>query len=106
MTREDVVNRASALFGPDGAPSALRIVDEYGTEAHAREVNRVKLAILQLSEGNREKLLYWTKTAKVDYRDPLAAQEPGSRSQEDGAKLQGEARRGEAKNLVYRWGKQ
>ena len=99
-------NHCYIKFGESKLEEFLPVLDEYGTEAHAREVNRVKLAILQLSEGNREKLLYWTKTAKVDYRDPLAAQEPGSRSPEDGAKLQGEARRGEAKNLVYSWGKQ
>ncbi len=71
MTREDVVNRASALFGPDGAPSALRIVDEYGTEAHEREVDRVKFAILEVSEGRLSRLPYFVKCAKIDYWDVL-----------------------------------
>jgi hypothetical protein len=47
-----------------------------------------------------DKLLYWVKTAKVDYRDPLAAQELGPLSPEEGAKLQAGA-----KQLIDRWGR-
>ena len=99
-TREEVLASAKAMFGESKLAEVLAALDEYGTESYEREVNRVKLAILQLSEGKTEKLLYWVKIAKVDYRDPLAAQELGPLSPEEGAKLQATA-----KNLIDRWGK-
>jgi hypothetical protein len=99
-TREDVIESARALFGESRLAEVLAALDDYGTESHELEVNRVKLAILHLSEGKTDKLLYWIKTAKVDYRDPLAAQELGQLSREEGAKLQAKA-----KNLIDRWGK-
>ena len=88
------------MFGEDKLAEVLAVLDEYGTESHEREVDRVKLAILQLSEGNTEKLLYWVKTAKVDYRDPLAAQELGPVSPEEGKKLQAQVM-----DLIDRFGK-
>src|SRR4249920_2500326 len=96
-TREEVIASAKAMFGEGKLAEVLAALDEYGTESHEIEVNRVKLAILRLSEGNTDKLQYWIKTAKVDYRDPLAAQELGPLSPEEGAKLQEKA-----KNLVDR----
>ena len=99
-TREEVIASAKAMFGESELAEVLAALDDYGTESYELEVNRVKLAILQLSDGKTDKLLYWIKTAKVDYRDPLAAQELGPLSPEEGAKLQARA-----KNLVDRWGK-
>jgi hypothetical protein len=99
-TREEVLASAKAMFGESKLAEVLAALDEYGTESYEREVNRVKLAILQLSDGKTEKLLYWVKIAKVDYRDPLAAQELGPLSPEEGAKLQATA-----KNVIDRWGK-
>lgn len=99
-TRDEVLASAKAMFGESELANVLAALDEYGVESHEREVNRVKLAILQLSEGQKEKLLYWTQVAKVDYRDPLAAQELGPISAQEGARLQGMA-----KNLIDRWGK-
>ena len=88
------------MFGGSKLAEVMAALDEYGTESYEREVNRVKLAILQLSEGNMEKLLYWIKTAKVDYRDPLAARELGPLWPEKGAQL-----RASAKKSIDRWGK-
>ena len=78
----------------------LAVLDKYGTESYEREVNRVKLAILQLSERKTEKLPYRIKTAKVDYRDPLAVQELGSLLPAEEAKLPAAA-----KTLIDCWGK-
>ena len=99
-TRDQVLASANAMFGESNLAEVLAVLDAYGTESHEREVNRVKLAILELSEGDKENLLYWIKIAKADYRDPLAAQELGPIPPEEGAKLQGMA-----KNLIDRWGK-
>ena len=98
-TREEVRASAKAMFGESKLAEVLAALDEYGTESYEREVNCVKLAILQLSEDKTEKLLYWAKTAKADYRDPLAAQELGPLSPEEGARLQARA-----KTLIDRWG--
>ena len=89
------------MFGQSKLAEVMAALDEYGTESYEVEVDRVRLAILQLSEGKIEKLLHWVKTAKIDYRDPLAAQELGPLSPLEVAKLQGTA-----KNLVDRWGEQ
>ena len=97
-TREQVVSSIKAKFGESRLAEVLAALDQYGAESHEREVNRVKLAILELSEGKIEKLLHWIKTAKVDYRDTLAAQELGPLSPEEGARL-----RAWAKNLLNRW---
>ena len=91
---------AHAVFGKGNLEKVLTVLDAYGIEGHELELNRVKLAILQRSEGNREKLLYWVNTAKVDYRDALAAQQLGPLSPEEGAKLESLA-----KGLIVTWGK-
>ena len=43
----------------------------YGTEPHEREVQRVRSAILQISEGEERKVEEHVATAKKDYRDVL-----------------------------------
>lgn len=85
--------------GERNLEAVLAVLDDYGTERAEPEVNRVKLAILQLSEGTMEKLLYWVKTAMVDYRAPLAAQQLGPRSPEEGARWEAMI-----KNVIAIWG--
>ena len=97
---EDVLASAKAMFGENELAEALAVLGEYGARSHDREVNRVRLAVLQLSEGRMEKLRHWVAMAKADYRDPLAALELRPISPEEGAKLQAEA-----KSLIQRWGK-
>ena len=92
LARDEVIASARALFGESKLAEVLAALDDYGTERHEVEVNRVKLAILRLSDGKTDKLLYWIKTAKADYRDALAAQELGPLSPEEGAKLQAKAK--------------
>jgi len=43
----------------------------YGVEPHEREVPRVQLAILKLSEGRLDRLADLVSAAKRDYRDVL-----------------------------------
>jgi hypothetical protein len=87
------VNRATALFGADGAPAALCIVDVYGIEAHEREVDRVKLAILEVSDGKLSRLPYFVKCAKIDYRDVLTGARLPEMTDEEEAKWQASADR-------------
>jgi hypothetical protein len=100
QAREEVLALAQAIFGESRLQSVVAVLDEYGAERHEREVDRVKLAILRISAGDMDKLSYWVRIAKVDYRDVLAAEETGPLSPEDGAKLQAKS-----KNVVDRWGK-
>ena len=99
-TREDVLAAARGWFGEAELNQVLPLLDQYGSESHEPEVNRVKLAILALSEGKMDKLQYFVKLAKVDYRDVLAARQPGPMSPEEGAKWQAMAR-----TLIDQWGK-
>ena len=92
-TRDDVVSKALALFGDDHAAQALALVDEYGTESHEREVNRVKLAILEVSDGKMTRLPYFVKCAKIDYRDVLTGARLGPMTEEEEAKWQASADR-------------
>jgi len=95
-TREELL----ATFGESHLEAVTAALDEYGAASHEREVDRVKLAILRISEGDIEKLKYWVKVAKTDYRDVLAAAETGPLSPKEGAKLQAKAR-----DVVDKWGK-
>ena len=99
-TREDVLASTRALFGEQSLTDILSLLDEYGRESYELEENRVKLAILELSEGDKEKLEYFVKIAKTDYRDVLAAQELGPLSPEVGEQLQALTR-----SIVESWGK-
>jgi len=98
--REGVLALAEALFGKSNLKAVMAALDEFGVERHELEVDRVRLAILRISEGDMEKMRYWVKIAKADYRDVLAAEQLGPLSPEGGAKLQVSAR-----NLIDKWGK-
>ena len=50
----------------------MDLLDEYGVESHEKGQPRVQLAILKLSEGERERLPNLVRMAKRDYRDVLA----------------------------------
>jgi hypothetical protein len=96
VTRDDVVNMATALFGSDQAAAALNLVDEYGKEAHEREVDRVKLAILEVSDGKLSRLPYFVKCAKIDYRDVLVGARLPQMSEEEESRWQASADRMQA----------
>ena len=92
-SRDDVVSKALALFGEARATEALALVDAYGSETHEREVNRVKLAILEVCDGKMTRLPYFVKCAKIDYRDVLVGAKLGPMTDEEEAKWQASANR-------------
>ena len=46
-------------------------LSRYGTESYESEIERVRLAIVKLSEGTLSELIRMTDAAKLDYRDVL-----------------------------------
>jgi hypothetical protein len=90
---DDIVALARQLFGEAGYQEALVLVDQYGTEPHERDVNRVKRAILELSDGKRTRLPYFVQCAKIDYRDVLMPQRLGPMSDEEEIRWQANADR-------------
>ena len=54
---------------------ASRTLNEYGIESHEREPERVRLAILKISEGTLDSIRKHTMAAQQDYRDTLWAAE-------------------------------
>jgi hypothetical protein len=100
VTREDVLSRAIALFGEERAAQALALVDAYGTENHEHEINRVRLAILDVSDGKMTRLPYFVKCAKLDYRDVLTGARLGPLTEEEEAKWQASADR-----MLAQWNK-
>jgi len=90
-TQEMVVAAATEIFGPTAVSEVLVTLDSYGTESYEREVERVRLAILHLSEGQLDKLRYWLRVAKTDYRDALLASH-GPLAPAEGERLEAEAK--------------
>ena len=99
-TREDVIVAVQRYFPNSDVATIVEVLDRYGTEPYEREQERVQLAIVTLSEGSEDKLLYFLQTAKTDYRDILCWAEAGPLPESDGQKL-----RDAALNLIERWGK-
>lgn len=71
FTRTHVRTYAAALFPQESPELVLELLDHYGTEPHERERERVHMAILFLSEGKEDALLYYIEHGKQDYRDVL-----------------------------------
>lgn len=88
VTRDEVVSKAKALFGEAKAEEALERIAAYGTEAHEREVERVQLAILEVSEGKMTRLPYFIQCAKIDYRDVLVGARLGPMTDQQEAEWQ------------------
>lgn len=93
LTRTDVESLALTLFGEAQYREALALVDQYGVETYEREVNRVKLAILETSAGKLSRLPYFVKCAKIDYRDLLTGHRLPPMSDEEEAAWQASADR-------------
>lgn len=72
ITRGKVLEKI-ARYWPDVDPQGIvDVLDGYGTESSERGRARVQLAILRLSEGQRDRLEGLVAMAKRDYRDVLA----------------------------------
>lgn len=100
-TMDDTVLAAvRATFQETDLPTILEVLDLYGTESYELEKERVQLAIVELSGGSTEKLLYMVQMAKTDYRDVLAWKQLGPISDAEGEQLQREARA-----ILEKWGR-
>ncbi len=91
-SRDDVLAAVHATFPQSDEAVILAALDQYGTEPHERERERVQLALIELSAGNKDLLLRYVQDAKTDYRDILAWQQLGPMSEAEGKKLQDAAR--------------
>ena len=80
-TRQLVLLKAQQLFPADDPVELIQILDRYGTEQYERERERVQLAVIKLSCGDKDELLRWVETAKMDYRDALSMAEFPQQSQ-------------------------
>ena len=67
---DDLNETVRAAFGP-ASEDAMAVLMSYGGETWHREPDRVRRAILTLSDGDLDALRHWTDTAKEDYRDVL-----------------------------------
>jgi len=70
-TRDEVLAAVAASFPESNRARVLDLLDTYGVIPYEREVARVQLAILRLSESNEQKLREFIAVAKRDYRDVL-----------------------------------
>jgi len=72
LLREDVIHAIEEAFPHENLQTLLDIMDEYGKQPFEREIERVQIAVIQLSESNIDKLLQLVSDAKRDYRDVLS----------------------------------
>jgi hypothetical protein len=68
----EVVMAVADAFPHAEQAEAIAILATYGTGADEPERPRVRLAIVRLSEGDIERLRYFTDQAKQEYRDVLS----------------------------------
>ncbi|MEW5735986.1 MAG: hypothetical protein AB1921_14110 [Thermodesulfobacteriota bacterium] len=94
-----VTTAVRAAFTEKDVGLVLDLLSRYGLEPCHREPERVRLAIVKLSKGSLERLLYLLETAKKDYRDVLCWIETGELSEPEGEKTHQAAL-----DLIQRWG--
>ena len=75
VSQDDVLRLIRRDFPPDQVDTALALLAQYGNESHEREFHRVRAAILKLANGDLDVLERQIASAKMDYRDTLAAAE-------------------------------
>ena len=71
ISRANVEELAKALFPNLDLSVVLSTLDEYGSEPHEHERERVQIAILRLSHGDESRLMHNVAAAKRDFRDVL-----------------------------------
>lgn len=64
--RQDILDLIKSAFPDDDEAKIAAFLDRYGIEPHERERERVQLAIIELSGGDREKLVRLVAEAKRD----------------------------------------
>lgn len=91
--RDLVIAKARQCFPNEDQEKIMGILDLYGKESHERELERVQIAILKLSDGDLENLRAYVKTAKSDFRDVLAYAEFPEEMRKDTWNVLGESKR-------------
>jgi hypothetical protein len=78
-TTTEIVQKIEAMWtDPAERKRVLAELQKYGMETYEREPERVRLAILKLSEARMERVIELVTTAKQDYSDVLMwAEYPG-----------------------------
>lgn len=74
-TNNDVDKAIKKLFLAQDYDYVLSLVNKYGQDEYENEPQRVRLAILKLSAGDKSELLKMLELAKIDYRDVLLSAE-------------------------------
>lgn len=67
-----VLRKIKKLWPGADPQEILDLLNEYGKGRYETGVERVQLAVLKLSRGDRERLPELVKMAKTDFRDVLA----------------------------------
>jgi hypothetical protein len=67
----DLERALAREFPSDQQTAARGMLARYGVAAHEREVERVRRALLALSQGNLAHLGHYLSVAQHDYRDVL-----------------------------------
>jgi len=75
VTADDVERVIRRDFPASHFDEVFAIVSQYGTDSWQGEPHRVRLATLKLASGNIAHLRTAVETARLDYRDVLAAAE-------------------------------
>ena len=72
ITRRKVLEKIAQYWPNEDPREIMNILDEYGVESYEVGRARVQLAILKLSEGERDRLDELVRMAKRDYPDVQA----------------------------------
>lgn len=77
-TTDIVLMKVRQIFPNDDPTEILAILNLYGTDLYEGGRERIYLAALKLSDGNKDKLLSAIRLAKEDFRDVvIPAEYPG-----------------------------
>jgi hypothetical protein len=85
-TKTDIARAVTHLFPDEDSGEIIGMLESYGSGNYENEVHRVRLGVLKLSQGRKDKLVQMIKLAKTDYRDILFAAEytqPGDKLIDD-----------------------
>ena len=73
VSAEQVTDRVKKDFRPEDVDESLAILDQYGKDKSDEWPEFMRLAILRLAKGDKQKLPGLVQTAKWDYRNILSA---------------------------------
>ena len=71
LPEDKVKETVAQLFAAEEQAQALALLSLYGEKSYEREVERVRLAVLKLANGELTRLIKFVDDAKRDYRDVL-----------------------------------